>query len=157
MDEQSDRKEDSVSPEDEGIPDHGGPAPGKEETGDPQEGLLPPSDEPRAAEDFGTTAEEQRAGESLDDKLAEEVPERSPDTRPEFGRLVEPGSGLGDEEKDEVAEEAEDDRAGVSAEEAAVRDEEEPGGSTGGPDRYVEGEEQREEKGRGHDGVPDNS
>jgi hypothetical protein len=146
MDEERGREEDSVSPEDEGIPDHGGPARGKQETGDPQEGLLPPGDEPRAAEDFGTTAEEQLEGESLDDKLAEEVPERSPDTRSELGRLVEPGSGLADEEKDEVAEEAEDDRTGESAEEAAMRDEEEPGGLTGGPDRYVESDKQREEE-----------
>jgi hypothetical protein len=132
------------TPEDEGIPDHGGPAPGKRETGDAQEGLLPPADEPRAAEGFGTTAEEQREGEPLEEKLSEEAPDRPSQNRPPLGRLVEPGSGVTDEEKDEISEEAEDDRTGLSAEEAAVRDEEEPG-LTGGPDQYVEGDEGRTE------------
>jgi hypothetical protein len=133
------------TPEDEGIPDHGGPAPGKRETGDPQEGLLPPGDEPRAAEGFGTTAEEQRQGEPLEEKLSEEVPDREPPRRTSMGRLIEPGSGLNDEEKDEIADEAEDDRSGLSAEEAAVRDEQEPGGLTGGADEYVDGDEGRTE------------
>jgi hypothetical protein len=128
------------SPEDEGIPDHGGPAPGKQATGDQQEGLLPPGDEPRAAEGFGTTAEEQREGESLDERLNDETPDRNAEEPQHIGRLVEPGSGLTDQEKDEIAEEAEDDRAGLSAEEEAMRDEEEPGGLTGGPDQYVEEE-----------------
>lgn len=140
MDDERPAEEETGSPEDEGIPDHGGPAPGKQETGDQQEGLLPPADEPRAAEGFGTTAGEQRERESLDERLAEEAPDREPETDRGLGRLVEPGSGLGDEEKDEVAEEAENDRAGLSAEESAMRDEEEPEGLAGGPDRYVEEE-----------------
>jgi hypothetical protein len=141
MDEERPRSPVEDSPEDEGIPDHGGPAPGKQETGDPQEGLLPPGDEPQAAEGFGTTAEEQREGESLDEKLEEEAPDGDLEEPRQMGRLVEPGSGVSDREKDEVAEEAEDDRAGLSAEEAAMRDEDEPGGLTGGPDQYVEEEE----------------
>jgi hypothetical protein len=59
-----------------------------------------------------------------------------------MGRLVEEGSGLTDREKDEVAEEADNDRAGFTAEEAAMREDEEPGGVTGGPDQYVPEEEQ---------------
>ena len=131
----------SSEPEDEGIPDHGGPAPGKRATGDPQEGLLPPADEPRAADRFGTTAEEQREGEPLDEKLSEEQPDRATRRRNSMGRLMEQGSGLTDEEKDEVAEEAEEDTSGLTAEEAAMRDEENPQGLTGGPDKYVQDEE----------------
>jgi hypothetical protein len=140
MTKERDREPVESSPEEEGIPDHGGPAPGKKATGDQQEGLLPPGDEPRAAEGFGTTAEEQREGESLDEKLAEEVPDREPPRRTSMGRLIDPGSGVADQEKDEIAEEAEEDLSGLSAEEAALRDEEEPGGLTGGPDTYVEEE-----------------
>jgi hypothetical protein len=57
-----------------------------------------------------------------------------------MGRLVEPGTGVIDQEEEEVADEAEDDRGGLTAEEAAMRDEDEPGGLTDGPDRYVEEE-----------------
>jgi|SRR5919108_3680977 hypothetical protein len=127
-----------VTPEDEGIPEHGGPAPGKRETGDSQEGLLTPGDEPRAADRFGTTAEEQREGETLDEKLAEERPDRRPQRSTSMGRLVEPGSGVTDREKEEVAEEAEEDRSGLSPEETAMREEEEPKGLTDGPDQYVQ-------------------
>jgi hypothetical protein len=141
MDEDRTRGSAEDSLEDEGIPDHGGPAPGKEATGDQQEGLLPPGDEPRAAEGFGTTAEEQREGESLEEKLEEETPDRNPREPRHMGRLVEEGSGLTDREKDEVAEEADADRAGFTAEEAAMREDEEPGGVTGGPDQYVPEEE----------------
>jgi hypothetical protein len=132
-----DREEVEGSLEDEGIPDHGGPAPGKEATGDRQEGLLPPDDEPRAAEGFGTTAEEQREGEPLEERLEEETPDLKAGEPRRMGRLVEEGSGVTDREKDEVAEEADDDRAGFTAEEAAMREDEEPGGLTDGPDRYV--------------------
>jgi hypothetical protein len=141
METEQTREEPEVTPEDEGIPEHGGPAPGKRETGDAQEGLLPPADSPRAAEDHGTTAEEQREGEPLEERLAEEEPDREPTRRTSMGRLVEPGSALTDEEKDEIADEAEDDRTGMSAEEAAMRDEENPKGLTGGPDQYVQDEE----------------
>jgi hypothetical protein len=150
-------EEEADSPEEEGIPEHGGPAPGKRETGDQQEGLLPPGDEPRGAEGFGTTAREQRERESLDQKLAEEASDVEPGKRPGSGRLVEPGSGVSDEEENEVAEEADDDRSGLSAEEAAMRDEEEPGGLTGGPDRYVEEERSPKERSDAHVRLRDRS
>ncbi len=137
--------EEEALPEDEGIPEHGGPARGKRETGDQQEGLLPPRDEPQAADDFGTTATEQREGEPLDDRLAEEQPDLEPQTAATPGRLVEEASGVTDREKDEVAEEAEQDREALTAEEGAMRVEEEPEGLTEGPDRYVE---ERSEDGR---------
>ena len=62
-------------PNDEGMPDLDPPAPGKIETGDPQDGLPPPGDRPRASVDFGTSAEEQRHGEPLDLRIAREVPD----------------------------------------------------------------------------------
>jgi hypothetical protein len=45
---------------------------------DPDE-VLDPAEHWSAATAFGTTANEQRAGESLDDKLAEEVPDVVPE------------------------------------------------------------------------------
>lgn len=60
----------------EGIPDHEGPLPSKARTGDAQEGLYPPAeDEYVGADEFGTTAREQQEGQSLDAKLAREVPD----------------------------------------------------------------------------------
>ncbi|MFE7502962.1 hypothetical protein ACFU6O_28075, partial [Streptomyces albidoflavus] len=49
------------------------------------EGYSPP-EKPRAVEHTGTTAEEEREGESLDERLTEEVPDVQ----------VPPGDGLGD-------------------------------------------------------------
>ncbi len=62
----------------EGIPDLEGPLPGKAATGDAQEGLYPPADdEYLGADEFGTTAEEQRQGQTLAAKLARERPDVS--------------------------------------------------------------------------------
>ena len=127
------------SPEDEGIPDIGRPHPAKRETGDPQEGLILPRDEARAAEDTGVTAEEQREGASLDERLTEERPDREPGQRDEAGRLIDDGAVL-DEEKDLVADAAEEELEGRSAEEEAVRIEDRPGGLTDGLDSYLEDE-----------------
>jgi uncharacterized protein DUF5709 len=69
-------------------------------------------------------------------------PDDEPEIRQDAGRLIEEGSGLADTEKDEVAEEAHDDREDRSAEEAAVRVEEDPGGLTDGPEAYVEEDEE---------------
>ena len=125
------------SPEDEGIPDIGRPHPAKSATGDPQEGLILPGESARAAEDTGVTAEEQREGAPLEQRLAEEQPETPPGLRHDAGRLFDDGAVL-DEEKDLVAEAAEDELEGRSAEEAAVRIEDEPEGLTDGPDSYLE-------------------
>jgi hypothetical protein len=124
-------------PEDEGIPDLDQALPQKEETGDPQEGLVVPRDEPRAVEENGTTAEEQREGESLDERLAREEDEDGPGSRESAGTLAEEGSGLTDVEKDEVGEQAEA-AEGRSAEEEALRVEPEAPGGTDRPDSYVE-------------------
>lgn len=62
--------------ESEGIPDLEGPLREKAATGDAQEGLYPPSEGGYVgADEFGTTAEEERRGESLDAKLARERPD----------------------------------------------------------------------------------
>src|SRR4051812_39551856 len=55
-----------------------------------------PSDRPLGVDHFGTTAEEQRAGESLDARLWQEQPDVQPETD-----LDDPGS-LGDEAIDEA-------------------------------------------------------
>jgi len=110
----------------EGIPDHVGALPSKDATGDGQEGIFPPGDEPIAATDFGTTAEEMREGESLDGRLARELPEVTLDTplpteEGAPGRLVEDDAVDGlDVQQDVVAHDVGTDRGGFSAEEAAM-------------------------------------
>jgi hypothetical protein len=130
-------------PEDEGIPDLDQTLPQKEMTGDPQEGLMVPRDEPRAAEETGTTAEEQREGETLDERLAREQQE-GPGLREDAGALVEDGDGSVDEEKDVVADDVPAPE-GRTAEEAALRVEPEAPGAVDGPDSYLEEDEGREE------------
>jgi hypothetical protein len=63
--------------EDEGIPDLQDGTPQQQWAVDPQQAPLP-GDRPIAIDDFGTTAEEQREGESLTGRLAREVPEEQP-------------------------------------------------------------------------------
>ncbi len=139
MDEEQPDRRDEDRPEDEGIPDLDPRLPEKEATGDAQEGLLlPRRDRSRGAEAHGTTASEQREGEPVGERLGEEEPEAESGEREDAGRLVEDGRGLRDTEKDVVADAAEDDTEGMTAEEAAVRVEEEAPGGTDSPDRYVE-------------------
>jgi hypothetical protein len=92
------------------------------------EGYSPPDREPAHLR-HGMTREEQRRGETLDERLAEEEPDIDPyaddtdygEADPRAGRLVAPDEGLGaDDEGDEVAEDVGIDGAGASAEEAAV-------------------------------------
>jgi hypothetical protein len=92
------------------------------------EGWSPPDREPAHLR-HGMTREEQRVGETLDERLAEEEPDIDPyadvndygTADPRAGRLVAPDEGFGeDDEKDEVAEDIGIDGAGASAEEAAV-------------------------------------
>lgn len=85
------------------------------------------------------TAKEQREGEPLEDRLDREEPEGQERGTRRAGRLIEEGEGLTDREKDEVSEEATDDVEGLTAEEAAVRvDEDAGGGVDRDRDRYVE-------------------
>jgi hypothetical protein len=92
------------------------------------EGYSPPDREPAHLR-HGMTRDEQRAGETLDERLAEEEPDIDPyaddndygTADPRAGRLVAPDEGSGfDDESDEVAADVGIDGAGASAEEAAV-------------------------------------
>ena len=96
----------------------------------------------RGATRFGTTEEEERTGESLDQLLAEEEPDISPDApwtdeddpsdedrpgEPRSGRLVAPDEGAHeDAEKDVYALDVGVDGGAASAEEAAVHLTDEP-------------------------------
>lgn len=100
-------------------------------------GYSPP-EKPSAAQGFGNTPYEEAIGESLDQRLAQEVPEPDPYEAAEradsaddlddgevgdqrSGRLVAPDQGLGeDTEKAMVGDEVGIDGAAASAEEAAV-------------------------------------
>jgi hypothetical protein len=99
---------------------------------DMQTGYSPPDREPYNLRHIPTAAEE-REGESLDQRLSEEVPDVSPDDvagdqEPRAGRLVSPDEGAHpDEEKDEIATDVGPAGYASSAEEAAmhIRDERE--------------------------------
>jgi hypothetical protein len=118
---------------DEGIPQVEGQIPGKVFAGDTHDGVVPPRTFPLGAEEYGTTAAEQRRGDSVEQRAARETPERE---RPNIhaGRLVEPGGGEGgvdgDVEKQEIATTAGYDDGGYSAEEQAVHVTEDPPGLT---------------------------
>jgi hypothetical protein len=99
-----------------------------------------PAERPWAVDDWGTTEAEEAAGESLDGRLARELPDRgddegdglgdSSDTDGELlddevgdvraGRLVDAGGGLGDTDDELWARDEGIDGAAASAEEAAV-------------------------------------
>ena len=126
--------------ENEGIPDLQDGYPEQSWAEDPQQAPVP-RDEPAALDDFGTTAEEQREGESLDGRLRREEPDPALDADPAraasepgpdvpvepAGRLVEEDEGARpDTEKDAVADDTGPDGGGFSAEEQAVRIEDEP-------------------------------
>lgn len=71
-----------IVPEDEGIPEISqDDSPTMDRAEDPQFAPVP-GERPGASADFGTTAFEQSAGESLDGRLAREVPDDAPDVRP---------------------------------------------------------------------------
>jgi hypothetical protein len=64
-----------------GIPDYADDAsPERRDVPEPQR-LPTPTEAPAASTDFGTTAAEQRAGESLDRKLSRETPDAPPEPR----------------------------------------------------------------------------
>lgn len=119
---------------------------GKRITGDAQEEIAVPGERPVAVDDFGTTLEEERAGEPLDARLRREEPdllERAattpadespqadqpyPEARDErVGRIVESDEGArSDDEPDAVAVEVGTDLGGFSAEERAMHVEPDP-------------------------------
>ncbi|OUZ10407.1 hypothetical protein BHE97_07455 [Aeromicrobium sp. PE09-221] len=87
-----------------------------------------------AGEGFGTTPEEELQGESLDQRLAQEIPDADPYAevvgedlddgevgRDRSGRLVDPDAGIGEDVESELlGSDAGIDGAAASAEEAAV-------------------------------------
>jgi hypothetical protein len=134
----SDLYGDSVYEGGSGDPNEGGPNEGAENldpvenlTGDDpdeimQTSYVPPHREPYNLRHAPTPLEE-REGESLDEKLAEEEPDISADdvpfeeAQPRAGRLVAPDEGAHpDEEKDEIATDVGPAGYASSAEEAAV-------------------------------------
>ena len=89
------------------------------DTGDPGVADMPMPDRPWAADDWGTTAWEEEAGEPLDVRLRRERPdvgERDLDS----GRVFEPGSAVADTEADLIGELDPDRYDTQSAEEAAI-------------------------------------
>ncbi|SCF21077.1 DUF5709 domain-containing protein [Micromonospora mirobrigensis] len=106
--------------------------------GDPLDTGIAASDRWSGADRFGTTAAEERAGESLEQLLAEEEPDvtgddpdaygdedeltpRGYERDPRAGRLVDSDEGFGeDDEPDSVGRDVGVDAGGASAEEAAV-------------------------------------
>ncbi|PKK13957.1 DUF5709 domain-containing protein [Thermomonospora sp. CIF 1] len=112
--------------EDEGIPDLQDGTPQQQWAEDPQEMPLP-GEEPVAVDRYGTTAEEQAAGEPMDYKLAREQPEsqtadETADVSQTAGRIVEEDEGAHpDTEEDAVARDVGPDSGGYTAEEDAMR------------------------------------
>ena len=123
----------------EGIPDPGYSEPGQIAAGDTEATTEPPHDTALAVDDFGTTASELHDGESLDGRVAREVPDvLSQADRPAdetagadtpfgqgsgqgVGRLVDPDEGVrSDTEADLVAQDVGTDLGGYTAEEAAM-------------------------------------
>ncbi|HEY1487975.1 MAG TPA: DUF5709 domain-containing protein [Micromonosporaceae bacterium] len=118
-------------------------------TADPLDVGIAAPDRWSGANCFGTTAAEQREGETLDQRLAEEVPDiadddgdededelsrRGYEREPRAGRLFAEDEGLGpDEEPDAVAFDAGIDAGAASAEEAAMHIVDDPDGSGDGP------------------------
>ncbi|MEU7887725.1 DUF5709 domain-containing protein [Microbispora bryophytorum] len=114
--------------EDEGIPDLQEGTPEQQWAEDPQEMPLP-GDRPLGLDEYGTTPNEMREGESLGRRLSREVPDvdvRSGTEADRAGRLVDPDGGMGvDTEKDMIAEDVGPDLGGYTAEEQAMHVEDE--------------------------------
>ncbi|MDP8938229.1 MAG: hypothetical protein M3O23_10970 [Actinomycetota bacterium] len=91
---------------------------GQLRTGDPLEGDMPPLDDPQAVEDWGVTAAEQQGAEPLGLRVQREEPDVLDELYPESD-AGDPAGGRLDT---------------LTAEEAAVRIEEEPAGMNYDPD-----------------------
>lgn len=120
---------------------------------DPLDTGIAPADRWAGANRFGTTPAEERAGESLEQRLSEEQPDVDPyaevaededelarrgyEQEARAGRLVADDQGFGgDDEPDAVAWDVGVDAGGASAEEAAIHvieDEDGPDGAGEGP------------------------
>jgi hypothetical protein len=114
-------------------PDYGDDA--ADDTGDELEAMIERADRPFASESFGTTATEELGGESLDDKLAEE----RPDKLPVEDDLAIEEADVPDDEPELIGEASVEHDPFAAPEEAAmtVRDTA-PGGTDHAGDEYVE-------------------
>ncbi|WP_149184584.1 DUF5709 domain-containing protein [Streptomyces sp. TRM49041] len=144
---QPDRSDDREIREDHGVLDREDLL--SDRAADPYDEGYSPPERPLGAEHVGTTAREQREGETLDQRLAEEVPDPAlrrdgPDPaengigdlpggmgepyddqvgRDRSGRLVAPDEGVrADTEKDVIGRDVGVDGGAASAEEAAVHE-----------------------------------
>jgi hypothetical protein len=111
-------------------------------TGDVSEGSIPPLDRPQAVNQWGTTAFEERAGEPLDVRLRREQPDFPEQIEEDLPQVFQPGAeNWVDQEPDEVGDVDAAWEDSLSAEELALRLDEEPGGLTydESPD-YIEDE-----------------
>jgi hypothetical protein len=89
-----------VFPEDDGIPEVSqDDSPTMARSEDPEFAPLP-GERPGSASDFGTTAREQAEGESLDGRLARELPDIDADTPPDVRPAEDPDRGVGQLEQD---------------------------------------------------------
>ena len=88
----------------------------EEDPGEELEAMIEQADRPFASESFGTTAEEQEAGEPLDQKLGEE----RPDEPPADLQLAIEDFDAPDEEKDMVGQASLEHDPFVAPEEAAM-------------------------------------
>lgn len=121
--------------EDEGVPGQESGLAAKRITGDTQDDMPPPAEEPVAVDRFGTTAAEMAEGEDLDARLRQERPQAGhgdpggepyPDDYDErAGRLTQ--AGMSDADADSVtAQSAGADAGGFGPEERAVHPTSEP-------------------------------
>jgi len=108
------------------VVDDNGFTPEQDAVGDGTDSQPTAPDEPVAVTDFGTTPREAHDGESLDGRLARELPDptvEAPYATDEgvAGRLVDPDQGGSeDTEKDSIAFDVGADGGELSAEEAAM-------------------------------------
>jgi hypothetical protein len=132
----SETRQDFDDVEDDGVLDPADSLDGDDLSGDVLDRGVDAGDRYAASNRFGTTANEQSQGESLDQLLSEEEPDVTADFDDEdedvradlgsepqarAGRLIEPDEGAHEDEEAEVyATDAGIDGAGATAEEAAV-------------------------------------
>jgi hypothetical protein len=111
------------TPEDEGIPDLQNGSPEQYRTGDPQDEVSLTGDEPAALDDYGMTGDEM--SEALEGRLRREQPdgpEEEDGPEEPAGRIVAPDEGAhADTEEDLVGDDFSQPGAGYTAEEAAMR------------------------------------
>src|SRR5258705_11267548 len=126
--------------EEEGLPDLEGPLSEKAATGDPQEGVAPPSDRP-ASFDYGVTDDEEERGEPISVRVAREQPDEIVAGDDDRGvELLDEGSIEGVGGEDELIGEAEDPGAeGLGAEDAAAHVTHFPPGGGGGRRFFLSG------------------